>query len=165
MAHREYRFHFAANNMWQINRVKQGLVELGYGEIRIENWTGCYESPAVYLYCDVLTTSKEHYEKVEADMSAIAFKASPKVLVENWPLSWQGWDYIPPQNPEESRIKVKTLEIKTAAGSLIARIEIGQEVKVQVDRTVFGASEDEALIVLGDGEPLEGCELPLSKWA
>lgn len=167
-SYQEYRFQFSCANMWQGNRVKALICDrfpqMPADDVFVENWTGAIDPPAVLVVVNIGTDSKEDWEEIQGQMEAIALQASKHVSLISWVVHGRGWDWVPPTPPKDNRIKVKTLDIKTAAGSLIARIEIGEELKVRVDRTVFGSTEDEMLVVLGDGEVLEGFDLPISKW-
>lgn len=155
--------------MWQANRVKKFLLEafpnLKDDGVYIANWSPAEAPPAIYIDIDFITKSKEEFEEIKTKMEAVAVKASKKVAVSSEPLSCLGWDYVPPPKPEDNRTKVKTLEIRTAAGSFICKVSIEfGEVNIQIDREVFGDTEDEMLVVLGDGQLIDGNNLPIAKW-
>ena len=178
--HRARAIHLAALDrvaeVWEIIKryrvIPHPAYRLGWGRVSCwdcifgtsNQWASLQAIAPVLVVVNIGTDSKEDWEEIQGQMEAIALKASKHVSLCSWPYGCRGWDWVPPAPPVDNRIKVKTLDIKTAAGSLIAQIEIGEELKVRVDRTVFGSTENEMLVVLGDGQPLEGFDLPISKW-
>lgn len=168
--YQEYRFQFSCLNMWQGNRVKALICEqfpqMPADDVFVENWTGAIDPPSVLVVVNIGTTSKEDWQRIQADMEAIALKASKHVELCSWPYCCRGWDWVPPPEPEKG-MKLKTLDIRTAHGELIAQLNINSLdniLRVRVNRTVFGDGESDRLIILGDGESIDGFDIAVSKW-
>lgn len=98
MQDNKYRFVFGCNNLWQANRIKAGLMEkLQLPEID-DIWHeryGAWCDPAIEVFLDLSTLSKEHFDQLLDTLLKIKTEASRKATLGWWPIDWKGWDYVP----------------------------------------------------------------------